>query len=231
MRDIVRVGGASGVLFFLTGLAATALVSTTGVSERDLEVGNAGRYLVGMREDAGVFVAAMWMFNVSNILLMGFAAGLYHVLRDYGPALRISLLAAVGSALLFLVETTATIGVAEGVAPFYVLSAGGERAILYTQALTLIAFRNHTALLGSIMLAAAAVGYGAAALRTGALPRWLGYTLIPVGALGLLGGLAPLSAALSLARVVGLALFALWAAAAGIAMLRSGDRPAPTQVR
>ena len=221
MRDLVKVGGLCGVLYFVSALAGTALVSATGVSERDMEVGDAARYLANMAADEALFVAAMWMYNVSNILLVPFAAGLHQVLIEYGTVLRLGFIAAVGWAVSFLIETMMTIGVAEGIAPTFVVATGGDQALLHAESLALIGFRNHTALLGGVLLGVAALLFGAAILKTRALPRWLGYPVLAAGALGLVGGLAPISVVFSLVRVLGLVVFVLWAAAAGVAMLRT----------
>ena len=220
MRNFVPVGGACGILYFVTTIVAIALASTAGVTERDLEVGNVEKYLQGMADNQGMFVASMWLFNVSNVLLVAFAAGLYQVLSGYGPVMRVALIAVAGGAFSFLMETMMTIGVAEGIAPFYSVASGGDKAVLHSLALTLMEFRAHTALLGGVLVAVAALLFGVAVLRTQALPRWLGYAVLVAGVLGVVGGLTPLAGLFSVIRVLGLVGFIIWTLAAGTAMLR-----------
>lgn len=102
----------------------------------------------------------------------------------------------------------------------YVEAAETERTLLGAVALSLIQFRNHTALYAGLLVAVAALLFGQAVFRSEVFPRWMGYIAIISGFLGIVGAFWPLVRFLSFVRAFGYFLFLLWALVGGIILLR-----------
>ena len=218
---MVRIGGACGVLFLVVLVVSFVLVSVTGVVEEDLYDGAVESYLPELAEDKVLLLTSLWLANVSWALLVAYGVGLYQVLRSFWPGVRLGLLAMAGGAFAYFMADLVIIGVAEGLAPTFDTASGGDRAILGTVAQTFVDISNGAAVLGGVLLAAAALLFGVAVLRTTALPRWPASLALAAGILGILGGFTPLDFFFSLFSGSGLLLLALWAAATGVTMLRA----------
>jgi hypothetical protein len=221
MTTTTRITGISGILVFVLSIVAIALVASTGLTEQNLEAGAVDTVLQSMAAHSGTFAVSMWTFLIANSLGAVFGIGIYTLLKDERPWLRFALFALVVGFAAFIVETLMTIGIGQGLAPAYVEAAETERVLLGAVALSLIQFRNHTALYAGLLVAVAALLFGQAVFRAEVLPRWMGYIAIISGLLGIAGAFWPLAGFLSFVRAFGFFIFLLWALIGGIILLRT----------
>lgn len=222
MKTMTRITGICGILVFVLSIVAIALVANIGLTEQDLESGAVDTVLRSVAASPGMFVVSMWTFLIANSLGAAFGIGIYTLLKDDArPWLRFALFASVVGFAAFIVETLMTVGIGQGPASAYVEAAETERAMLGAVALSLIQFRNHTALYAGLLVAVAALLFGQAVFRSEVFPRWMGHIAIISGLLGIVGAFWPLVGFLSFVRAFGYFLFLLWALISGIILLRA----------
>lgn len=226
MKTIQRYTAIGGILFLVFSIVAIGMTASTGLTEQALEMGDVQNVLTIIAGHLGTVVAAMWLFNIANICMAVFGIGLAALLEEAHPWIRFASLLVVLSVAGFLLETTMTIGFAQGLAPAYASASGTEKAAIGASALALIYFRDATALLSGVLVAVTGLMFGLAVLRVQAWPRWIGWLVLISGVLGLLGGFYPFVAALSFVRAISHLLFAFWAMVVGIKLLRyASGRP------
>jgi hypothetical protein len=221
MKTLQRYTAFGGISFLVVTIVAIGVTASTGLTEQALEMGDVENVLTIIAGHLGTVIAAMWLFNLANICMAIFGVGLAALLDEAHPWIRFASLLVVLSAAGLLLETTMTIGFAQGLAPAYASASGTEKAALSASALALIYFRDATALLAGVMVAVAGLLFGLAVLRVQGWPRWMGGLVLISGVLGLLGGFYPFVAALSFVRAISYLLYAFWTMVVGIKLLRS----------
>lgn len=215
-----RRAGVSGILVFLVMVTALGLVFTGGLNERDVEEGAVDPVLSNMADNPTIIVLAMWGFLIMNILMVFFSIELYRVLDNKPSELIFAPVSLIGGSALFIIETLMTIGITQGLASAYTDATGAEQKMIGDTALTLLQFRNHTALLAGVLIAVSAVLFGRGMMRSTEFPRWMGYWGFIIGVFGVIGAFYPLLDPLSFVRLLDQLLFGLWVLVSGIILLR-----------
>jgi hypothetical protein len=207
------------ICFVLGGVA----MGSSGVGLLIPETGPPGREWIANVNAAGwMFFAGAWL-----IILMGFLGivalvGFYDTLRLAGPVMILApILGAVG---LTLVTVSHLIPIAMGyeLVSAYIAANPAGQAILGEIANTLAAIALVTNAAGNFLNFGVVVPlYAVAILTTRALPRWIGWLGLLVGALaGWLGLLSPASSVISILSNIGFIGFFVFMLSMGIAMLR-----------
>lgn len=174
MKTLQRYTAICGILFFVVTIIAIGLTASTGLTEQALEMGDVENVLTLIAGNLGTVVAAMWLFNLANVCMAVFSSGLAALLDEEHSWVRFASLLVVLSTAGFLLETTMTIGFAQGLAPAFASASGPEKVALSAGALALIYFRDATALLAGLLVAVAGLLFGLAMLRVQNWPRWMG---------------------------------------------------------
>jgi hypothetical protein len=208
------------VICFVLGAVA---MGSSDVGVLIPETGTPGRDWIAAVAGAGwMFFAGAWL-----VILMGFLGivalvGFYDTLRLAGPVMILApILGAVG---LTLVTVSHLIPVAMGyeLVSAYIAANPAGQAILGEIADTLAAIALVTNAAGNFLNFGVVVPlYAVAILTTRALPRWIGWLGLLVGALaGWLGLLSPASSVISSISNIGFIGFFVFMLSMGIAMLR-----------
>ncbi len=223
MKTLQKVIAISGILYFVITLIAVGMTASIGLTEQSLEMGDVGNVLTIMAENLNTVVGAMWLFNLANVLMIIFGIGLATYLDEDQILIRYAAVLITIASVCLLLETTMTIGIAQGLALDYIAVTGTEQSAISTTSLALIYFRNATALLAGLLLAVAGLLFGATLLRlqNQGWPRWMAWIVLISGVFGLLGGLYPFVDALSFVRTLSFALFSFWAMVVGIKFFRN----------
>ena len=217
-----RITGFCGIAWFVVSLLALAVLSTTSLSETAMEAGDIDAIMTGMAANRSASIIALCLFVTSIVFAAGFGVGIADVLEGERRWLRNARLLVIIGATVFLLETLVSIGLAQVAAVPYAASEQAEQELLQVPLRALMQFRNNCALLGSTLLAIAALFFGAATLRKpGPLPRWSGLVIGGSGILGIAGSFTPLVPMLGTVRQTGLTGFSVWALITGVVLLRS----------
>lgn len=229
MKDLTlaKAGAVCAVLLVVSFVTGGVLMGTAGVGTLIPETGDTGREWIADVESAGdgFFVGAWLVILVGVFGLVAFV-GFYDVLRDAGPIMIIAPIAGVVGMTLVTISHLVPIAMAYELAPGYTEADGATQAALALTSDTLASISLLTNYVGN------ALGFGVtvplfafAILRTGALPKWIGWvgvvTAVFGGWLGLLG---PASSVIEGIATIGFLAFFVFMVSMGIAVLRRERR-------
>jgi hypothetical protein len=220
LSTVAAVCALGTVLCFVVGAVA---MGSSGVGVLIPETGRPGRnWIAAVDAAGGLFFVGAWL-----VILMGFLGivalvGFYDTLRLAGPVMILApILGAVG---LTLVTVSHLIPIAMGyeLVPAYLAADPAGQATLAATADTFAAIALVTNAAGNFLGFGVVVPlYALAILTTRALPRWIGWLGLLVGALaGWLGLLSPASSVISTISNIGFIGFFVFMLSMGIALLR-----------
>ena len=208
------------ICFVLGGVA----MGFSGVGDLIPETGRPGRdWIAAVDRAGGLFFAGAWLVVLVGFLGIVALVGFYDTLRVAGPVVILApILGAVG---LTLVTVSHPIPIAMGyeLVPAYMAADPAGQATLAATADTFAAIALVTNAAGNNFLGFGVVVplYAVAILTTRALPRWIGWLGLLVGALaGWLGLLSPASSVISTISNIGFIGFFVFMLSMGIALLR-----------
>jgi hypothetical protein len=211
------------ICFVLGGVA----MGSSGVGVLIPEAGPPGRELIASVAGAGwLFFAGAWLIILMGYLGIVALVGFYDTLRSAGPVMILApILGAVG---LTLVTVSHLIPIAMGyeLVPAYIDADPAGQATLAATADTFAATALVTNAAGNFLNFGVVVPlYAVAILTTRALPRWIGWLGLLVGALaGWLGLLSPASSVIANISNIGFIGFFVFMLTMGIALLRSRSK-------
>lgn len=221
MRDLrlATVGAVCALLTVAGFVLGIALMATNGVQVLIPETGKGGAEWAADVQDAGNW----FVMGALIVSLAGFAGlvaliGFYDVLKGAGPVMILApVLGAVGLTLV-TVSHAAPIAIAQELAPDYSRNV----ATFDTLAATCL-WLNYV---GNVLNWAVVTPlYAVAVLKTGALPRWVGYVgLVAAVFGGWLGIFGPLSSAVEGISAIGFFAFFLFLLGMGVTILRGRER-------
>jgi hypothetical protein len=223
------IGGACGVLTFVSFLVGIPLMAASGVQVLIPETGQNGLdWLRDVNDAGGAFFAGAWLVILGGLFGLVALVAFYDVLKDAGPVMILApILGAVGLTLV-------TISHLLPIAMAYELAPGYESAGSATQD-SLAVTTNTLAVLSLVLnYVGDFLGWGVvvplyawAILKTSALPRWLGWLGLVVAVFaGWLGLLSPASGVVDGLTTIGFFAFFVFMLGIGVALLRR-PRPAP----
>jgi Domain of unknown function (DUF4386) len=207
------------ICFVLGGVA----MGSSGVGVLIPETGPPNREWIVNVDTAGwLFFAGAWLIILMGFLGIAALVGFYDTLRAAGPVMILApILGAVG---LTLVTLSHLIPIAMGyeLVPAYINAEPAGQATLAATADTFAAVALVTNAAGNFLGFGVVVPlYAVAILTTRALPRWIGWLGLLVGALaGWFGLLSPASSVISAVSSIGFIGFFVFMLSMGIALLR-----------
>ena len=224
LSTVAAVCALGTVVCFVAGGVALGF---SGVGDLIPETGRSGRDWIAAVDGAGgLFFAGAWLIVLVGFLGIVALVGFYDTLRVAGPVMILApVLGAVG---LTLVTVSHLIPIAMGyeLVPAYLAADSAGQATMAATADTFAALALVTNAAGNFLGWGVVVPlYAVAILTTRALPRWIGWLGLLVGALaGWLGLLSPASAVISGISSIGFIGFFVFMLSMGIALLRRRSR-------
>jgi hypothetical protein len=224
LSTVAAVCALGTVICFVVGVVA---MGSSGVGVLIPESGRPGRDWIATVDAAGwLFFVGVWLIILMGFLWIVAFVGFYDTLRLAG---RVMILAPVlGAVGLTLVTVSHLIPIAMGyeLVPAYLAADPGIQATLAATADTFAAIALVTNAAGNFLNFGVVVPlYAVAILITHALPRWIGWLGLVVGALaGWLGLLSPASSVISSISNIGFIGFFVFMLSMGIALLRRRSR-------
>lgn len=217
------VGAVCAVLtvgLFVVGIALTA---SSGVQVLIPETGAEGREWIADVDGAGdAFFVGAWFIIFGGFLGVVALIGFYDALRDAGPVLLLApILGAVGLTLV-TVSHLVPIALAYDFVPGYVSAGDAGKETLDVAADTFASLALITNYAGNVLNWGVVVPlYAWAILRTGAVPRWIGWLgFVTAFFAGWLGLFAPASGVIEGLTTIGFFGFFAFLLSLGIALLR-----------
>jgi hypothetical protein len=162
------------------------------------------------------------MVVLAGILLAVALIGFYDVLRDAGPAMILAPVLGICGFVLVTISHSLPIVMAEEFAPDFAGGGPVARTTLQTTGDLMAGTALATNYVGDLMIWAVAVPlFGLAAVRTRAVPRWIGWLGVGVGLVGgWIGAFGIVSTTVEDVTAIGFLGFFVWMLAVGVALLR-----------
>lgn len=225
VRDLrLSTVGAVAALVAVAGfVVGIYLMVSHGVEVLIPETGADGREWIADVNDAGDwFVAGAWIVGLAGLAGIVALIGLYDFLKHAGPVLVIAPIAGAVGLTLVTISHVLPIAIAQELAPGF---TPANEAVFDTLASTCLLLNYF----GNVFNWAVATPlYAAAILKTGALPRFVGYLgFVAAVFAGWLGLFAPLSSVIEGITTIGFFAFFAFLVSMGITMLRRRNADAP----
>ncbi len=220
LRTVGAVCALVMVACFVIGIAFMAV---DGVETLIPETGQSGRDWIGDIDASGdLFLAGAWILVFGGLFGMVALIGFYDALRDAGQVLILAPAAAAVGWALVTISHVIPIAMAYELVPGYVDASESTQAALAVTSDTLAMICLLTNYVGNALTWGVAVPlYAFAILSTRALPRWLGWLALFVGALGgWIGLLGPVSSVIEGITVLAFLGFFVWMASMGVVLFR-----------
>lgn len=221
--SLATVGAVCAVLTTVAFIVGIGLMVGAGVQTLIPDTGQDGLdWIADVNDASGAFFVGAWLTNLGGFFVLVALVGFYDVLKDAGPALILApILSAVGMTLV-TVSHLVPLALAYELAPSYAEAAPAARENLAVTLDTLSSFSLVTNYAGNVLGWGVVVPlYAYAILKTGAVPRWIGwlgwFVAVFAGWLTLLG---PASSVIEGLTVFGFVGFFVFMASMGVALLR-----------
>jgi hypothetical protein len=215
------IGGVAALVTVAGFVVGIAMMATNGVQLLIPETGKDGAEWAADVQDAGNwFVVGAAIVGLAGFAGMIALIGFYDVLKGAGPVMILApILGAVGLTLV-TVSHVMPIAIAQELAPSY----SPIRADTFDTFASTCLWLNY---FGNVLNWGVVTPlYAVAILKTGALPRWIGYVgLVSAVFAGWLGVLAPASSVLEGLTTIGFFAFFIFLAAMGVSILRRREPP------
>lgn len=226
MRELrlSTVGAVSALIAVAGFVVGIVLMAANGVQVLIPETGKDGAEWVADVQDAGDwFVVGAWIVGLAGLVGIVALVGFYDVLKQAGPVVIIAPIAGAVGLTLVTASHVIPIAMAQELAPSY-----AENTAVFDTFAAACLLLNY---FGNVFNWAVATPlYAFAILKTGALPRWVGFVgLIAAVFAGWLGLFAPLSDLIEGLTAIGFLAFFVFLISMGVTILRStAPRPDAT---
>jgi hypothetical protein len=218
-----KVGAVCALAMVGLFVVGIALMASDGVDTLIPETGQTGLdWIADIDASGGLFRAGAWLIVFGGLVAIVALVGFYDALRDAGPALILAPIAASVGWTLVTISHVVPIAMAYELVPAYVDASESVQASLAVTSDTLAMICLLTNYVGNALTWGVAVPlYAFAILSTRALPRWIGWLGLFVGALGgWIGLLGPISSVIEGITVLAFLGFFVWMASMGVVLLR-----------
>jgi hypothetical protein len=232
---VSSVGAVCAILVVVCFVLGAVLMGASGVESLIPETGRRGlNWIADVDAASGIFFAGAWLVVLSGLLGIVAFVGIYGVLRG-GPGDVIVLAPVLGTVGLTLVTVShlLPISLAYEFVPSYTVARSTAQPTLAATFDTMAATALVTNSAGNFLGFGVAVPmFAVAILKTGRLPRWIGWLGLLVGVLaGWLGLLTSVSEVFEGISTIGFLGFFVFMVGIGVAVLRRrGDRKASDHV-
>ena len=215
-----RYAWTAGIVFVVALLAESVVSTGVGLTQDD----SAAKIASGLHEHRVRLLVITYLSAVYAAAFVIYLCSLYNVLRFHAERARIlSYLVLVGGVLFVAMHAVSDVGIT-GLLGAKLASFGDQHDHGLSYMLYLVTFAVDS--VGDVFGSLAAVAAGLLVLRSGVLPRWLGWVSILAGILfflqgfGLGGVIATFGLVLDLIAFV---LFLIFVLASSVIFLRRGD--------
>jgi hypothetical protein len=235
---LTKLGALSAILLVAGFVVGIALMASGGVQVLIPETGKDGLDWIADVQDAGnLFTAGAAIVVFAGLFGLVAFVGFYDALRAAGPIMVIAPIAGVAGVVLVTISHATPIAMANELAPGYTHATGATRASLLVTTDTLASFSLLMNYFGDILVWGVTTPlFAIAALKTSAVPRWIGWVgLVSAIFAGWLGLLSPVSSIAENVSTIGFFAFFIFMASMGVALLRrgrvvaEGDAPRATE--
>jgi hypothetical protein len=235
---LTKLGALSAILLVAGFVVGIALMAFGGVQVLIPETGKDGLDWISDVQDAGnLFTAGAAIVVFAGLFGLVAFVGFYDALRAAGPIMVIAPIAGVAGVVLVTISHATPIAMANELAPGYTHATGATRASLLVTTDTLASFSLLMNYFGDILVWGVTTPlFAIAALKTSAVPRWIGWVgLVSAVFAGWLGLLSPVSSIAENVSTIGFFAFFIFMASMGVALLRrgrvvaEGDAPRATE--
>jgi hypothetical protein len=220
--SLVTVGAACAVLTTICFVAGIVLIAVSGVQTLIPDTGQSAIDWIRDVDDAGrLFYAGGWLVIAGGAVGLVALVGFWWALRDASDLMILGpILSGVGLTLV-TISHLLPLAMAYELVPGYVIAIGATKESLGVTTDTLASTALVLNYVGDVILWGLVVPlYSWAVLKTGLLPRWIGWLGILTAVFaGWIGAAAPASQQLEDATYIGFVAFFVWIAAMGIALL------------
>jgi Domain of unknown function (DUF4386) len=223
LSTVGAVCAISTVACFVLGAVAMA---TSGVQLLIPETGKPGlEWIADVDAAGGLFLTGAWLIVLMGFLGIVALAGFYDVLRDAGQVVVLAPILGTVGLILVTLSHLIPISMAYELVPAYSDADPAGQTTLAATFDTFAATALVTNSAGNFLGWGVAVPmFAVAIIRTGALPRWIGWLGILVGVLaGWLGLLSPASDVIEGISSIGFIGFFVFMLSMGVAILRRHD--------
>jgi hypothetical protein len=223
--------GAVCALVAVAGFAVgLLLIGTSGVETLIPETGDKGlEWIADVDKAGGQFFAGAWLIVFAGLFTLVALVGFYDVLRDAGPVMVLApVLGAVGLTLV-TISHSVPVAMAYELVPAYTEANGATQSATNDTLASVSLLTNYVG--NALGWGVVVPLYAVAILKTGALPKWIGWLgLVVAFFAGWLGLLAPASSVIEGLSAIGFVGFFIFLASMGIAILRR-QRGSPAAAR
>lgn len=225
--SLTTIGAVCAILMFVAFAVGIAFSATSGVQVIIPETGTEGReWIADVNDAGGGFIAGAWLVILGGYFGMVALIGFYDALREAGRWLIIAPIVAVSGLTLVTLSHLIPIAMAYELAPAYEDANRVTQSSLAVTEDTLASICLVTNYAGNFLgwcVAIPMISY--AVLKTGVVPRWIGWLGLGVAAVaGWIGLLGPLSSLAEGVSSIGFLAFFVFMLAMGIALLRRRPR-------
>jgi Domain of unknown function (DUF4386) len=221
------LGGVCAILTTVTFVAGGVFLGTSGVQDLIPQTGTDGLQWIADVDDAsdGFFVGG-WLIILTTLVGAVALVGFYDVLKEAGEVMILAPILGVVGLTIVTISHLIPLALAYEFVPGYVSADDATKASL---AVNFDTFANLSLILnytGNALGWAVAVPlYAIAILKTGAVPRWIGWLGLLVAVLaGWLGLFAPASSVIEGITTLGFIAFFVFMLSMGIVLLRRSRR-------
>jgi hypothetical protein len=231
MRDVrlSTIGAVCAILTTVLFVTGGVLLSSSGVQDLIPPTGAEGLDWIADVDDAsGAFFAGGWVIVLVTIVGSTALVGFYDVLKGAGQWTILAPILGVFGLVIVTISHVIPLAVAYELVPGYVDAEPTVRASLEVTFQTLASLSLLLNYVGNALGFGVAVPlFAVAILKTGALPRWIGWLgLVVAFFAGWLGLLGPASDVVEGISVIGFIGFFVFMVAMGVAVLRRERRAA-----
>jgi hypothetical protein len=176
-----RYAWVAGIVFVIALVAETVVSAGVGLSQED----SAAKIAHGLHEHRERLLVVAWLSVVYAPMFLLYLCGLHALLDRFEPPRILGSLLLTGGVVFVALHAVSDIGIT-GLLGAKLASFGAEhdQGVSYTLYLTTFALDSVGGVFNSLALSAA----GLMTLRSGVLPRWLGWIALLAGPLFLLQG-------------------------------------------
>ncbi|MBI4299249.1 MAG: DUF4386 family protein [Chloroflexi bacterium] len=223
--SFIQVTGMCAILAFAFFFVAIILFTVSGLEERGKS--ETGQALLNINKYRTTLLTVLWLSLAGKVLAFFVAIGLYQLLHKEGSLLWIAAALWVAGVLFNVISDIVSIGVAWELAPGYAKAAAADKPILEVVARTVFRVGDLATIVGNVLSWGIGLAlFAVAILRTGVIPRWIGWLgVIPALIGGWLPLLEPLSDIIKSVGFFGFFIFLMWLIIIGFAMLRLQQSP------
>src|SRR4051812_14835963 len=230
---LTTVGAVCGILTTVCFVGGIVFSAVGGVQTIIPETGKNGLdWIADVHDAGGPYYLGNWLVVLGGFFALVAIVGFWEALRDAHPLVILGPILIIPAFTIVQISHLIPLGLAYEFVPAYVKADAAQQATLAVEFHTWTSVALVLNYAGDVLIWGVVVPlYAWAALKTGAVARWIGWLGVFVAVFaGWLGLFAPLSGVIDGLPFFGFAGFFVWIAARGVSLLRRhgrADEPVP----